>query len=69
MFCDIGTSSGCYVPRHFFFGKICRKSEPSADFMHVGLFPFFTFLELYKSENDTLIDMVKGSKGPGDLIA
>ena len=25
-------------------GKNRRKSEPSADFMRVGLFPFFTFL-------------------------
>ena len=28
----------------FFFGKISRESEPSADFMCVGLFPFFTCL-------------------------
>ena len=33
---------GFPVPRQF-FGKICRKSELSADFMRVGLFPFFTF--------------------------
>ena len=26
------------------FLEICRKSEPSVDFMRVGLFPFFTFL-------------------------
>ena len=47
MFYDFGTSLGNYVPCQI-FGKICRKSEPFADFMHVGLFPLFTFLELYK---------------------
>ena len=43
VFYGFGTSLGYYVPRQF-VGKICRKSEPSADFMRVGLFPFFTFL-------------------------
>ena len=40
---DFCTSLGYDVPRQM-FGFFCRKSEPSADFMPVGLFPFLTFL-------------------------
>ena len=47
MFYDFGTSLGNYVPSQI-FGKISRKSEPFAGVIHVGLFPFLTFLELYK---------------------
>ena len=37
------------------FLEICRKSEPSVDFMRVGLFPFFTFLaSLERSSGITL---------------
>ena len=67
MFHDFGTFLGGHVSRQI-FGKICRKSEPSADFMHVGLFPFFTVLERYKFDMETLIDIANCSARPGDLI-
>ena len=35
---------------HVKFSEKSVGKEPAADFMHVGLFPFFAFLELYKSE-------------------
>ena len=67
MFYDFGTSLGNYVPCQI-FGKICRKSEPFADFMHVGLFPFFTFLELYSPRGNPNRNMANSSMGTGDLI-